>query len=185
MCFKFNYLWVLVLSLFSSLSVMAQDNEPEFVGEAYLMDGQGDYKQLDKEMAAYTRGISFKANSWDALSLEVPGEKAQLRIPQGQTLQLVVRAVDNNSDPLSIVSIYRLQSKRKKRKTILSENNAGTLMKSRTHTKNLVAFQGKKYGKCSYLLTINNIEKGEYGIVVLNPNNVDEKRVIVSCFGVD
>ena len=48
-----------------------------------------------------------------------------------------------------------------------------------------IGFTGKKYGESSYLLTINNIASGEYGITINNPNTVDEKMLIVSCFGVD
>ena len=48
-----------------------------------------------------------------------------------------------------------------------------------------VKFKGKRYGDYSYVLTIPNIEAGEYGITVKNPNNRDEKNTIVSTFGVD
>ena len=185
MYYKLIFLSLLVFLFFNVPPLTAQDKEPEFIGEAFLLDEQGSYTQLDKEMAAYTRGISFRENSFDALSLEITGGKAQTRISKEQPLTLIVRAADNNSDPLSIVRIYRLRAKKKKRTTVLSENNSGTLLKSRTHTKNQLSFTGKKYGTSSYLLSIKDIEAGEYGIVVTNPNNVDEKRVIVSCFGVD
>lgn len=184
MCFKFNFLFF-VWILFQSVPAVAQTNEPDFIGEAYLLNDQGERTPLDKEVAAYTKGISWKANSWNALSLEVAGGKAQTRVAQGHPVKLVVRAMDNNSDPLSIIKIYRLRAKKKKRVTVLSEDNSGTLMKSRTHTENLLSFVGQKYGSSSYLLTINGIEKGEYGIVVSNPNNIDEKRTVLSCFGVD
>lgn len=175
---------VLILILLCPFTLIAQEKEPDFIGEAYLLDKQGEYVQLDKETAAFTRGMSWKANSWSALSLEIIGGKAQTRITQS-TVKLIVRAVDNNSDPSSIITIYRLKAKKKKRMTVLSEDNSGTLMKSRTHIKNQISFQGKKYASSSYLLTINNIEPGEYGIIVANPNNIDEKKIIVSCFGVD
>lgn len=162
----------------------SEDKEPEFVGEAFLVDGDGAYVKLDKSIASYTKGISWKANSFNALSLEIAGAKAKTRVGQS-TVRLIVRAVDNNSDPLSVVTIYRLNSKGKNRKTILSKDNTGTLMKSRTYSKNQVMFDGRKYGTSSYLLEINDLTSGEYGIVVANPNNVDEKKTIVSCFGVD
>lgn len=184
MYFKFNLLFFVYL-LFQSVSAIAQTNEPDFIGETYLLSNQGEEILLDKEIAAYTKGVSWKANSWNALSLEIAGGKARTRVVQGSSVKLVVRAMDNNSDPLSFIKIYRLQAKKKKRMTVLSEDNSGTLMKSRTHTKNLLSFVGKKYGKSSYLLIINSIERGEYGIVVLNPNNVDEKQTVISCFGVD
>jgi ribosomal protein L10 len=58
-------------------------------------------------------------------------------------------------------------------------------MKSKTNTKNQLIFRGAKYGESSYKLQFDNLQEGEYGIVVANPDNVDEKKAIVSCFGVD
>ena len=167
------------------MKCLAQENEPDFVGEAYLLDNKNEYVQLDKEIGAFSSGVSFSSNSWNALSLEIEGGKSQTRIPVGQTLKLIVRAVDNNSDPLTIISIYKFKAKRKKRKTVLGEDNSGTLMKSRTHTQNMVKFNGKKHGKSSYIITIKDLKSGEYGIIVSNPNNRDEKRTIVSCFAID
>lgn len=183
MYFKKSIIFVLLFLLQSF--VLAQIKEPDFIGDAYLLSKQGDRITLDKEIAAYTAGVSFQANSWNALSLEINGGQAKTRVAAGEPIKLVVRAHDNDTDPLSFIRIYRLQSKKKKRMTVLSEDNSGTFMKSRTHTKNQLFFVGEKYGSASYLLTIDEIEPGEYGVVVSNPNNVDQKRTVVSCFGVD
>ena len=43
----------------------------------------------------------------------------------------------------------------------------------------------EKYGESSYRLTFDERPAGEYGIIVSNPNNVDEKMVIVSAFAID
>ena len=58
-------------------------------------------------------------------------------------------------------------------------------MKSRTNSKDMVRFKGRKFGTTSYLIELNKLEPGEYGIVVSNPNGRDEKRTVVSCFGID
>ena len=42
----------------------------------------------------------------------------------------------------------------------------------------------EKYGESSYRLTFGEQPEGEYGIIVSNPNNVDEKMVIVSTFAI-
>lgn len=159
--------------------------EPDFVGEAYLINPDGTNTPLNKEIAGFTQGISFKSNSYNALSLEIPGGRAKLRIPSNQDIQIVVRAVDNQADPLSIITLYKLDAKSKKRTTLLSKDNTGTLLKSRTNIKNQVAVVGAKFGTSSYLLKIQNLTSGEYGLVVNNPNSVDEKRTIISCFGID
>ena len=46
-----------------------------------------------------------------------------------------------------------------------------------------VNFNGKKYGKSSYILTFQANE-GEYGVRVLNPNDKDEKVTVFYCFGI-
>lgn len=176
---------VLFTFLITSFPLLAQVNEPDFIGNAFVLEPDNSYEDLDKEFGDFTSGISFSSNSWNAQSLEISGGEAQTRFSSEEPLELVVRAADNNSDPLSIISIYKLKSKRKKRTVALSEDNSGTIMKSRTHSENMVSFNGKKYGESSYLLTLKNLEPGEYGVIVSNPNNRDEKRVIVSCFGID
>ena len=167
------------------LSTIAQVVEPEYIGEAYLFISDVSNHQLDKEIGDLTSGVSFSSNSWNALSLEIAGGKAQTRLKSDEPLQIVVRAVDNNSDPLSIIDIYKFKGNAKKRSVVLSVDNSGTLMKSRTNSKDMVRFSGAKYGASSYLITLNNLSVGEYGIVVRNPNNNDQKRIVVSCFAID
>ena len=45
-------------------------------------------------------------------------------------------------------------------------------------------FSAEKYGESSYRPTFDE-RPAEYGIIVSNPNNVDEKMVIVSAFAID
>lgn len=178
-------LFILASFLISVSSTLAQVSEPDFVGEAYLLKADGSYVQLDKEIGDFTSGVSFSSNSWNALSLEIAGGSAKSRLSSNEPFQLVVRAVDNQSDPLTIISIYKFKAKKKTRSIVISEDNSGTLMKSRTNSKGMVRFSGKKYGSSSYVITLKDLELGEYGIVVSNPNSRDEKRVVVSCFAID
>jgi len=171
--------------LFIFLPSMAQVTEPDFVGESFQLKSDGSFIQLDKEIGDFTSGVSWSSNSWNALSLEIAGGLAQTRFSSSEPFQLVVRGVDNNSDPLTIISIYKFKAKTKKRSVVLSEDNSGTLMKSRTNSKNMIRFSGKKYGTSSYLITLKGLKVGEYGIIVSNPNNRDEKKVVVSCFAID
>lgn len=171
--------------LISTTSLKAQVSEPEFVGEANQLKNDNSTVSLDKEIADYTAGMSWSSNSWNALSIEIRAGKAQTRFSSSETLKIVVRAVDNNSDPLTIISIYKFKAKSNKRTVVLNEDNSGTLMKSRTNSKDMVRFNGKKFGTSSYTIELKNLEPGEYGIIVSNPNNRDEKRTVVSCFGID
>lgn len=182
---RFRLLFVLFFVVLSSKISFAQTPEPEFIGEVYWEKADGSYLKLGKEIGAYTSGISWKYNSFNALAIELTGKNAKVRVPLGESIKLIIRAVDNNSDPISIISVYRFDANRKRRKTIIAEDNSGTVMKSRTHTKNQLVFSGKKYGASSYMIEIDDVPTGEYGIVIANPNSVDEKRTIVSSFGVD
>ncbi len=178
-------LLLIIASLVLATSVLGQDNEPEYIGEAYSLKADGAFVKLEKEIGGFSSGVSWSSNSWNALNLEVAGGSSSTRFPANQPLQLVIRAIDNNSDPLTIVSIYKLKSKGKKRTVLLSTDNSGTFLKSRTNSKGLIKFEGKKYGKSSYLITLKDLEAGEYGIVVANPNTRDEKRTVVSCFAIE
>ena len=183
---KNDFLGLLLITfLLGTTTANAQVNEPDFIGEAYQLKSDSTIVLLDKEIADYTAGVSLSSNSWNALSIEIPGGKAQTRFSSNEPLKIVVRAVDNNSDPLSIISIYKFKAKKKKRTVVLSEDNSGTFMKSRTNSKDMAHFNGKKFGKSSYLIELKNLKPGEYGLIVENPNNRDEKRTVVSCFGID
>lgn len=178
-------LCVLAAMIVTTLPAMTQVTEPEFIGESFLLKADGTNAPLDKEFGDITSGISWSSNSWNAKSLEIAGGAAKTRSLLSEPLQLVVRAVDNNSDPLTIISIFKFKAGKKKRTVLISKDNSGTLLKSRTNSKDLIRFTGKKYGTSSYLLTFQDLKPGEYGIVVSNPNTRDEKRIVVSCFGID
>ena len=51
--------------------------------------------------------------------------------------------------------------------------------------KEIIYNSAEKYGENSYYLTFGDAPAGEYGIIVTNPTNVDEKMIIVSAFGID
>ena len=140
-----SFLLGLATTIMFALPSMAQVTEPDFVGESFQLKSDGSFVQLDKEIGDFTAGMSFSSNSWNALSLEIAGGRAQTRFSLGEPLQLVVRGVDNNSDPLSIISIYKFKAKSKSRSVVISEDNSGTLMKSRTNSKGMIRFTGKKY----------------------------------------
>ncbi|MEZ5421832.1 MAG: hypothetical protein R2682_01900 [Pyrinomonadaceae bacterium] len=113
------------------------------------------------------------------------GTKSAVRVGGGGPIELIVRGVDNNSDPLSFVTIYKFKVNKKKRTAYLGRDNTGTLLKSKTDSTAMMKFTGKKFGTSSYLITLEGLEPGEYGVVVDNPNSRDEKKTTVSCFGID
>lgn len=175
--------------LFALMSGMAaaQQLEPEFVGEVnYLKDPQT-VVALEKQRtvlktkagaSVYLTGIG-KVKS----KINVAGGQSPVRVPSSGKLQFIVRAVDNNSDPMSIVNVFRFKANSKARKAEVS--SASSFGGTSQNNLDYVSFTAKKYGTSSYLIEIASLEPGEYGITVTNPNNKDEKSMIVSCFGVD
>ena len=181
-----NIILLLLFGCFSLSCVANEIEEPDFIGDVLLVSNE-EVIPLDKEIEQFTSGVSWSANSWNATYMKIDGAKASVRIPKGtSTVKLIIKAADNNSDPMSIISIFKFKEKRKNRETMLKVDNSDNAFRnSYTVTKNLQKFSGRKYGESSYEIQLNNLEPGEYGIVVKNPNAVDEKRVIVACFGIN
>ena len=163
----------------------AEVKEPSFIGEAVLLVNDSTAQKLDKEMAQYRHGISWSTNAWDATFLKIDSGKASVRVPNGSSPVIIVKAADNESDPMSIISIYKFDAKKNKRETMIHRSNQGTTGSSYNVTKNMVTFNGDRFGDKSYILELPKLAPGEYGIVVTNPNALDEKRTVVSCFAVD
>ncbi len=90
------------------------------------------------------------------------------------TTRLIIRAKDNTTDPNSFISIFKFDVTKKERRYQLAES--GTLSKTETNNLSSVEFKAKKYGKSSYLLLLEDLQPGEYGIVIGDPNNTNEKN---------
>lgn len=176
---KFFYL--MILGILFCLNGIAQNQvtEPDFVGEVLAVLKDNTVIPLEK--------ANVQVKVTDQLmgptkKLYVPGKSSPVRLKAGK-IQLIVRAVDNNTDPVSIIRVFSLSGKKTRTATIAKQNELTGKISDNQYK--YVSFIGKKYGTSSYLLTIDNITSGEYGITVNNPNSVDEKMLIVSCFGVD
>ncbi len=148
--------------------------EPEFVGEVYIiMRGNNNYAPLDKEVAQYKKGLRNK--------YKIKGREAKLQVYNQGTLTFVIRANDNESVPMSIITIYKLTRNGTKRKVVVSQHGIGI---SETVKKFEMPFTAEKYGKSSYLVVAKNYKSGEYAITVYNPNTVDEKKIVFNYIGV-
>lgn len=58
----------------------------------------------------------------------------------------------------------------------------------KTETNNLsnIHYKAKKYGESSYLIVLENLQPGEYGIVIGDPDNENTKnRMNVTTFSVE
>lgn len=179
----------LFLILMISANLIGQENaqEPEFIGEAFILNQDQTITELEKEtvqiktragVSVYIAGIG-KVKS----KIEIAGCCSGSRLSTTKDLKIVVKAVDNRTDPLSIIQVFKLDSKKKKRLAEMA--SYGTFSGGSDNNLDFLKFKGSKYGESSYILTVKTIESGEYGITVKNPNNVDEKNIVVSTFGID
>lgn len=112
----------------------------------------------------------------------IDGSTAGVRFDGGEPFELVVRAKDNKADPMSIVRVFRMKATKKNRSAVIAAVGSFTVS---SNTMEYLPFSATKYGESSYRLTFDTRPTGEYGVIISNPNNVDEKLVIVSTFAID
>ncbi len=183
---KFLYLTALMAVMLGGGNAVAQSLEPDFEGEVVGVYPDGTTKRLEKQNTRIKTGGSvyvagFAVNKTKTKVL-IEGGAASVRFRSDEPLQLIARAKDNNSDPMSIVRVFKMKSNKKQRSAVIAA--AGTF-NTTSNDMEYLPFEAKKYGESSYLLTFEQRPAGEYGVIISNPNNVDEKMVIVSTFGID
>ncbi len=166
--------------------VTAQNYEPEFEGEVVGIFPDGTTRKLEKHNVRITTGagvyIAGFAASKQKTKVVINGSMADTRFDGTEPIEIIVRAKDNKADPMSIVRIFRMKSSNKNRSAVIAA--VGSFSVS-SNTMEYLPFSAAKYGESSYRLTLDKRPTGEYGIIVSNPNNVDEKQVIVSTFAID
>lgn len=146
----------------------------------------GSAKKLEKHNVKMRTGagvyIAGFAASKSKTKVIVDGGSANVRFQSDKPVALIVRAKDNKADPMSIVRVFRMKANKKQRAAVISA--VGTFSVT-SNQMDYLPFEAKKYGESSYYLTFDKTPAGEYGVIVSNPNNVDEKMVIVSTFAID
>jgi len=164
----------------------AQSLEPEFEGEVVGVFPDGSGRKLEKHNVRMRTGagvyIAGFAASKAKTKVIVDGAEAGVRFDGSQPIELIVRAKDNKADPMSIVRVFRMKATKKNRSAVISA--VGSFSVS-SNTMEYLPFTASKYGESSYLLRLETHPNGEYGVIVTNPNNVDEKQIIVSTFAID
>jgi hypothetical protein len=161
--------------------------EPDFTGEVLLVKNGESVGILEKNTvkvktkagaSLYLTGIgSVKSR------ITVDGCCAKTVVKSSDDFKFVIKAVDNNTDPLAVISIFKFEEKKNERRAEMSSVN--TFGGGSSNNLNYVAFSAKKYGTSSYIVTLNEKQAGQYGITVRNPNALDEKNLIVASFAVE
>ena len=179
---------VTAMTLLWAANTFAQNvQEPEFIGESMVLKSDNSTQLLEKH-TIQTRSASNVSMIITGIGsvkskLQIDGCCSATKLKSADNIQFIVRAVDNNTDPMAIVKIFKFDSSKKYRRAeMASTNNWGT---TKTNKLAYLNFTAKKYGVNSYLITLKDKPAGEYGITITNPNAVDEKGTIVSTFSIN
>ena len=156
--------------------------EPEFIGTVMAIINDSTYLPTTKEYGELKYGTSWKYNSWNATSLCLSGNSSKCKLKSGSN-KFIVKVTNNNNDPNSILTIFRFDKKSHKRTAVLSLDNRGTLMASKTISDYKVLFDAVKYGESSFIIQAN-LKPGEYGIIVTQPNGAIGNHPVINCFTV-
>jgi hypothetical protein len=167
------------------LNAQTKIEEPEFSGNVvYVNDSIGSGIRLETQTASIktnANGMAYvpvigifagKATSKNAIQ----GVASSVQIDKRIKVQFIVKVSDNSIDPVTVINVFKLKVEKNKRTIDLA--SASALGSSKSGDIAYLTFQGKKYGKSSYLLTIDTIEPGEYAITLAN------RRDIFNLFGV-
>src|SRR5574344_750632 len=173
------------LSLFLSVICVAQVSaqnvtvtETEFAEETLLLTSDAQGVMLARESASvkptaaaslYLTGIGTVKSR-----LTVQGIKSTSTVKGGKTTRLIVKAIDNKTEPNAFINVFKFEIKGNERRFQGAE--AGTLSKTETNNLSSVEYKAKKYGESSYYIVMENLPSGEYGIILGDPNNSNTKN---------
>lgn len=150
-----------------------QVSEPEFAGTVvYVNDSIGEGVKLEQQVpvtktksngAMFIPVVGFAADKNKTKSV-VKGASSPVVIPNTRRVQFIVRSVNNAMDPITMITLFRL-NKEKEQRTVL-QSSASLLGGYQEADLDRVLFSGKRYGSASYLLTVDGLTPGEYAFTV-------------------
>lgn len=165
-------LMMAVVMLITCTTSMAQGiQEPEYIGQVALVQSDSSQVVLVKEeaeMKTKTSGFGYIPIPGSSLLdkgktfLRVKGDTSPNKIAKGE-VQLIVRVKDNNEDLKNSIGVFQFETKKKERRFTLAKVGLLSGMKATTSF-NTVPYEAKKIGASSYMVTIVNLQPGEYGV---------------------
>lgn len=185
---KKTLLFVMLVMAFICVKAQVSVTEPEFAEQVLVLKSDSEGILLPRESGSikakaaaslYLTGIG-KVKSRITLS----GNASDVKIAKSSITRFIVKGADNKTDPKSFVSFFKFEVKKNKRQAQIAE--VGTFSGSSVNSLSNIDFQAKKYGESSYLIVIDNLESGEYGIVLGDPNQLTGKNQFkVTTFAVE
>lgn len=170
MLFLLQLYWQSISPVFWLIAIIAFGRRPPAeVPTGALLDRENGTIKTKAGASLYLTGIG-KVKS----RLTLKGVASSSTAKGDKATRLIVKAKDNTTDPNSFINIFKFEIKGKERRYQLAET--GTLSKTETNNLSSVEYNAKIYGKNSYLIIMNNLTPGEYGIVFGDPNNANTKN---------
>ena len=159
-----------IFTLLFALTANAQKiQEAEFSGNVRAFMPDSTIVQLDKTNVQVKTKATGSKIWWGIGSskafVEVPGKEAKAQFKSASGYQFVVKVSDNNIDPASVVMI-----------------KVNNFMGNSVQGFEQINYEGKKFGKSSYIIDPGALTPGNYGIVVLNPDKPNDTNLIVYSF---
>lgn len=179
---------ILITSIFCRIYAQKLTvQEPEFSEEAVLVTSDSTGVLLDKENASSKTTVDAglfifgvgKAKCWIAID----GKSSTSSVKGHSETKLIIKADDNKTDPRSFINIIKFEIRSGERRYKAAD--AGLFGANSNNSSNIIDYNAKKYGESSYLLILKNLEPGEYGITMTDPNkNTNKNTYKISTFTV-
>jgi hypothetical protein len=176
-----------IFTLFFALTASAQKiKEADFTGNVRAFMPDSTIVQLDKTNVQVKTKATGSKIWWGIGSskafIEVPGNEAKAKFKTDSGFQLVVKVSDNNIDPSSVVMLFKMEVKGKNHRGQMGKVN--NFMGNSVQGFEQINYEGKKFGKSSYIIDPGTLPVGNYGVVVLNPDKPNDTNLIVYSFDI-
>ena len=172
---------------FASLLCKGQQFEPKWVGQVVLLNTEnGDTIALPAEKAnvqiktSQSAGRILVGIGNVRRKVIIQGSKSTTQTHPERPVTLIVKCKDNLTDPSSFIQVIKFEETRKERRTELAKEN--WLGSTSEGNMKIIPFEADTYGTSSYILKLAP-QSGEFGVIVHNPDVMDEKVPVFYCLG--
>lgn len=129
-----------------TINIHAQDiPEPDFIGEVVLVNGDNTGTSLEKTIsqgrAVASTGLLLTGIGKVRSQLQIDGCCANVKVRSNEPITLIIKGIDNATDPMSIVKIFKFEQKKKYRRAeVASMSSFGS---TKNNNLDYVSFTGK------------------------------------------
>ena len=166
--------------------------EPEFINSYCIMTSDDSFESLPREIGTIKRHENIVSNATGGvgnvsssvttagalagtkgMDIVLEGGHSSYVVPKDmKTISLVIKAKDNELDPMGLYRIVRFNASKKDRRIQWMEFPPALLASEKAQKSGYVNFIAHQYGSQSYTLTFpeNEMIPGEYGIFLSTIN---------------